>query len=226
MIRLEGLCRSIERGGHRVAVADGIWAEFPAGRSVALLGRNGAGKSTLLRMIAGLTRPDAGRIRRSGSVSWPVGFAGGFHPDLTGEANLRVLACLYGIPSSGLLGFVRDHSGLGAALAEPFRAYSSGMRARLAFTASMAIRFDTYLVDEITAVGDQQFRAWSEAMLAERLQRAGAIVISHSLPLLRRVCDCGAVLENGRLAFFDRLEPAIERHLADLAMTVPESRRR
>lgn len=223
MIRLEGVGRSIRRGGRRIAVADGIWAEFPAGRSVALLGRNGAGKSTLLRMIAGLTPPDRGRIRRQGQVSWPVGFAGGFHPDLSGNANLGLLARLYAVDAAALRDFVATHSGLGDALAQPFRVYSSGMRARLAFTASMAIRFDTYLVDEVTAVGDQAFRAQSEAMLADRLSRAGAIVVSHSLPLLRRICDCGAVLEGGRLVFHDDLETAIAEHLSDLARTVPES---
>ncbi|MEI4473076.1 ABC transporter ATP-binding protein [Frigidibacter sp. MR17.24] len=221
MITLEGVSRSLRRGGSTLVVADRIWAAFPPGRSVALLGRNGAGKSTLLRMIAGLTPPDAGRVRRRGSVSWPVGFAGGFHPDLTGAANLALVARLYGVDPAQLVDFVTRQADLGPALSQPFRLYSSGMRARLAFSASMAIRFDTYLVDEITAVGDQAFRARSEALLADRLGRSGAIVVSHSLPLLRRVCDCGAVLEAGRLTLHDDLEAAIAHHLADLREPSP-----
>lgn len=190
-------------------VAQGIAARFPAGQATALLGRNGAGKSSLLAMIAGTLRPDAGRVERQGTVSWPVGFAGAFHPDLTGAQNTRFVARVYGVDSRALLGFVRAVSGLEDAMRQPVRRYSSGMRARLGFAISMGIPFDMYLVDEVTAVGDAAFRRDTSELLKARLGQAGAIVVSHAPAQLRGLCTAGAVLEQGRLRMFDDLEAAI-----------------
>ncbi|MFP7572447.1 ABC transporter ATP-binding protein [Marivita sp. S2033] len=190
-------------------VAEGLNAVFPKGQATALLGRNGAGKSSLLAMIAGSLRADAGRVLRHGTVSWPVGFAGAFHPDLSGAQNTRFVARVYGVDSRGLLNFVREVSGLDEAMRQPVRRYSSGMRARLGFAISMGIPFDMYLVDEVTAVGDAAFRRESSALLKARLGQAGAIVVSHAPAQLRGLCSAGAVLENGKLRMFDDLEAAI-----------------
>ncbi|MDJ1008507.1 MAG: ABC transporter ATP-binding protein [Paracoccaceae bacterium] len=211
-IALEGLSKAFVRNGVHTIVADRIDAVFPAGRTVGLLGRNGAGKSTLLRMIAGLVEPDGGAIRRHGSVSWPVGFAGSFHGDLTGAENVRFVARVYGVDTDDLLAYVADFAELGRQFSTPFRTYSAGMRARLAFAVSMGVPFDTYLVDEVTAVGDARFRAKSEAVLADRLTTSGAVVVSHSLQMLARLCDAGAVLADGRLHWFDDIMAAIDLH--------------
>lgn len=190
-------------------VAQGITATFPTGQATALLGRNGAGKSSLLAMIAGTLRADAGQVVRHGTVSWPVGFAGAFHPDLTGAQNTRFVARVYGVDSRALLGFVSDVAGLGDQMRQPVRRYSSGMRARLGFAISMGIPFDMYLVDEVTAVGDAVFRRESSDLLKARLGQAGAIVVSHAPAQLRGLCSAGAVLQEGRLRMFDDLEDAI-----------------
>ncbi|MEM9845080.1 MAG: ATP-binding cassette domain-containing protein, partial [Pseudomonadota bacterium] len=76
---------------------DALSLSLPVGKSLALLGRNGAGKSTLLQLIAGTLKPDSGYIRSAGTISWPVGFAGSFHPDLTGGQNIRFIARIYGV---------------------------------------------------------------------------------------------------------------------------------
>ena len=212
MIRLIDLHKGLGRGGARKVIARGIDALFPSGRSVALLGRNGAGKSSLLKIIAGTMASDRGHVLRRGSVSWPVGFAGSFHPDLTGAQNVRFVARVYGVDTDELIAFVGAFSELGAHLHRPFRGYSAGMRARLAFGTSMGIRFDTYLVDEVTSVGDAAFRQKSREVFAERMARSGAIVVSHNMEALRGMCDAGAVLENGRLEYFDDLEAAITRY--------------
>lgn len=216
-IRLNGLWKTYRVAGIETVVAAGIDAEFPSGRAVALLGRNGAGKSSLLRMIAGSMAPDAGTVEREGSVSWPVGFAGSFHGDLTGAENARFVARLYGVETAALLDFVAEFAELGPRLHAPFRTYSSGMRARLAFAVSMAVPFDTYLVDEVTSVGDARFRAKSEAMLAERMGTSGAIIVSHALPLVERLCDLGAVLNEGRITLHDSVGEAIAHHRALMA---------
>ncbi len=216
MIRLQNLTKTYFLNGRRKTVADNITQVFPSGASVALLGRNGAGKSSLLRMIAGGMLPTSGKIYSTGTISWPVGFAGSFHPDLTGAQNARFVARIYGVDTDDMIAFVRDFAALGDHFFLPFRSYSAGMRARLAFGVSMAIPFDTYLIDEVTAVGDANFRNKSNEVLHERLKGAGAIVVSHSMPTLKEICDCGAVLEDGRMTFYNRLEDAIDHHLSNM----------
>ncbi|MBW7921586.1 MAG: ATP-binding cassette domain-containing protein [Rubellimicrobium sp.] len=217
MIRLDHLTKTFTLQGARKVVARDICATFPKGRSVALLGRNGAGKSTLLGMIAGTVAPTSGRVVSKGTISWPVGFAGSFHPDLSGLQNTRFVARIYGVDSGELVDFVEDFAGLGAHFRLPLRSYSSGMKARLAFGVSMGIAFDTYLVDEVTSVGDAAFRARADALFKARMAGAGAVVVSHSTGTLRRLCDMGAVLEDGRLTFHDDLEAAIAAHARNMA---------
>ncbi len=205
MIALKNIHKTFVLNGQRKVVADGISLTFPAGRAVALLGRNGAGKSTLLKMIAGGMRPDRGRIIRKGSVSWPVGFAGSFHPELTGLQNTRFIARIQGVDSDELADFVQDFAGLGGHFHLPVRTYSSGMRSRLAFAVSMGIHFDTYLVDEITAVGDEEFRRKSDAMFAARIEQSGTIMVTHSLGQAQRLCQHAVVLEEGKVRFFENV---------------------
>ncbi len=212
MIRLEGLSKTFVLNGTSKVVADDINMVFPAGVSVALLGRNGAGKSTLLSMISGFVAPDRGRILVSGTLSWPVGFSGSFHPDLTGGQNVRFIARVYGVDTDSLIAFVRDFADIGDHFDLPVRSYSSGMRSRLSFGVSMGIKFDTYLVDEITAVGDADFKRKSQAVFQERMRTSGSIFVSHSMSGVRSFCEAGAVLDKGHLFYFDDINEAIAVH--------------
>lgn len=212
MIRLENLNKSFWLDGHRTVVANNINFTFPSGVSVALLGRNGAGKSTLLSMIAGTTLPDSGQIEISGTVSWPVGFKGSFHRDLTGMQNTRFIARVYGVDTDALSDFVANFAELGAHFHLPLRTYSSGMRSRLSFGISMGIRFDTYLVDEVTSVGDAIFKVKSRQLFLQRIGKSAAIVVSHSMATIRSFCTSGVVLERGNLSYFEDLDEAIAQH--------------
>jgi capsular polysaccharide transport system ATP-binding protein len=213
VIRFENLTKSFWLRGERKVVIDDLNLTLPTGRSLALLGRNGAGKSTLLQMIAGTMRPDSGRIVSDGTLSWPVGFGGSFHGELTGAQNVRFIARIYGVDTGELCDFVEDFAELGKSFHMPVRSYSSGMRSRLTFGASMGIHFDTYLVDEVTAVGDAVFRRKSRAVFVDRMKYSSAIMVSHSMNQLREFCDSGIVLENGQMQYFDDLEDAIAMHL-------------
>jgi capsular polysaccharide transport system ATP-binding protein len=217
VVRLENLTKTFVLEGRRKTIADNITATFPTGRSVALLGRNGAGKSSLLQMIAGTMRPTSGRILSTGTISWPVGFAGSFHADLTGLQNVRFIARIYGVDSDELVAFVEEFAGLGQHFRLPLRSYSSGMKSRLAFGASMGIAFDTYLVDEVTAVGDAAFKTKSTEVFRARMAKAGAVVVTHAMGQVRELCDAGAVLENGRLVYYDDVNDAIAHHNRNMA---------
>lgn len=217
MIRLENLSKSFWVRGQRKVVIDHVNIDLPAGRSLALLGRNGAGKSTLMDIIAGLQKPDTGRVVRDGTVSWPVGFGASFHRELTGAQNVRFIARVYGVDTDALIAFVEDFAELGKHFHMPVRSYSQGMRGRLTFGTSMGIHFDTYLVDEVTAVGDAAFKRKSRAVFKERMKTSSAVLVSHEMRQIRQFCDAGVVLENGQVTYFDDLEEAIRQHEALLA---------
>lgn len=212
MIILKNLTKSFKVGNQKKYVARNINAVFPEKTSVALLGRNGAGKSTLLKVIGGTMAPDNGRVLSKGRISWQIGFAGSFHPDLTGAQNTRFIARIYGVDTESLMHYVQDFAELGPSFYMPFRTYSSGMKARLAFGVSMGIPFSYYLIDEVTSVGDASFKAKCSEILREKLAGAGAIVVSHSDSTLRSLCTAGAVLEAGVLTYYDDVEEAITHH--------------
>lgn len=221
MIRFVNLSKSFAtpNGGRKYLVRNSS-VTFPTGSIVGLMGRNGAGKSTLLRIIAGTQDPDSGRIIRQGTVSWPIGFAGSFHGDLTGAQNTRFVARIYGADTEALMAYVEEFSELGDFFHMPFRTYSSGMRSRLAFGVSMGIPFDTYLIDEVTSVGDQNFREKCTQVFHSRLKHAGAIMVSHSLSQIRDICHSGAVLNNGELTYYDDVREAIEVHRENMQANI------
>ena len=212
MIRFESLSKSFMVRGQRKLVIDDLNLTLPTGVSLALLGRNGAGKSTLLDLIAGTQRPNTGRVVSDGTISWPVGFGSSFHRELTGAQNVRFVARIYGVDTDVLVAFVENFAELGKHFYMPVRTYSQGMRARLGFGTSMGIQFDTYLVDEVTAVGDASFRQKSHAVFRERVKSSSAILVSHDMRQIKQFCDAGIVLENGRLEYFQDLDEAIALH--------------
>lgn len=217
MIRLENVSKVWSLDGKRKVVARGLSVTFPSNVSVGLLGRNGTGKSTLLRMIGGVMEPTSGRIVSTGSISPPVSFGGSFHGEMTGRQNVRFVGRIYGVDTDELCAFVEDFAELGVHFGLPVRTYSSGMRSRLAFGVSMGIGFDTYLIDEVTSVGDADFKARCAEVLDERMKTSGAIVVTHSMAQIRRLCRSGAVLEDGRITYYEDVEEAIAHHQANLA---------
>lgn len=212
MIRFERVSKSYLADGRRKWLLRDVSMAWPRGCSVGLLGRNGAGKSTLLKMIGGSIEPDSGAIRRRGRISWPLGFTGGFHGSLTGAQNARFVARIYGVDTDDMLARVDDFSELGPFLHMPVSTYSSGMRARLAFAVSMAIDFDVYLVDEITAVGDAAFKRKCLEAFRAKLGRADVIMVSHAPATILEYCQAGVVIEGGRLSWHTDVREALAEH--------------
>lgn len=212
MIGLRNAAKSFRAGPERRVILDGVSLDLPSGRSIGVFGANGSGKSTLVRLIAGVEPLDAGRVIRAGRVSFPLGFGGTFHPHLTGRENVRFLARVYGAQVEPVLDYVERFAELGGYFRAPVETYSSGMTARLAFGACLAIRFDLYLIDEVTAVGDARFRRKCQEAFEARAAEADVIIVSHDEGTIRAWCDMGIVLADGRLEVFEDLDMAMERH--------------
>lgn len=221
MIRLERLSKRFRRDGVVRHILTDVTFTIPSDQNLALLGRNGAGKSTLLRLIAGTLKPDSGRVVSSRRLSWPMGFSGSFHPSLTGAQNARFVARIYGRDTAALLREVEDFAELGSFFHLPVSTYSSGMRARLAFAVSMAVDFETYLVDEVIGVGDTRFRRKCAAAFRDRMGRANVIMISHNAATLKQFCEAGIILEAGRLTYFPDISAAIAAHESNMASPPP-----
>ena len=208
MIELKNVSKIYRTVGGENVVLDSISFTFPARTNIGILGKNGAGKSTLMRIVAGTEQPDTGEVTRQGSVSWPIGFGGGFNGSLSGEENCRFVARIYGADVDEVVGFTMHFAELGDYFHMPVKTYSSGMRARLAFGLSMAIEFDVYLVDEVTAVGDSRFQQKCREAFRERSGRSSVIIVSHQLNTIKDYCQRCAVLSDGRLLSFDSIDDA------------------
>lgn len=192
-------------------VLEGISFSIPPNTNIGLVGRNGAGKSTLLNLLGSVDVPTRGEVERRCRVSWPLGFGGGLQGSLTGRQNAKFLCRIHGNDAdlSARLDFVREFSELGEAFEEPVKTYSTGMRARLNFSLSLAFDFDVYLVDEITAVGDAAFRKKTRNAFAALAKRAGLIMVSHGEDTLRQFCTAGIFLHGGKAHWFDRIDDAL-----------------
>lgn len=177
---------------------------------LAVLGRNGQGKSTLIKILGGALPQTGGRVNWRMSPSWPIGFGGGFQGSLSGIDNVRFLSRLYEKDFAETLARVDDFAELGAALKNPVKHYSSGMRARLAFGLSLAIEFDCYLIDEVVAVGDARFQQKCREELFERRAHKAFIMASHDTHLVTEQCDRAIIIEGGKAKVFEDVGEATE----------------
>lgn len=208
MIVLEHVRRDYPTRHGPATVLSDLSFQIGHGEKVGIIGKNGAGKSTMIRLISGAEKPDAGKVRRNMSVSWPLAFAGGFQPGLNGRDNLRFICRIYGRDWREHIDFVDEFTELGRYLREPVSTYSSGMRSRLAFALSMVVDFDCYLIDEVMAVGDHRFHErCHEELFVKRADKA-MIFVSHDPGFIRDRCERASVLRDGFLHNFDDLEHA------------------
>lgn len=208
MISLEGVQRKYPTRHGNITVLKDVNFKIQPGEKVGIVGRNGAGKSTMIRLISGAEKPNAGRVTRTMSVSWPLAFGGGFQGTLTGLDNLRFICRIYGDDWRKHVDYVQDFTELDRFLYEPVKTYSSGMRSRLAFALSMVIDFDCFLIDEIMAVGDHRFHERCHIELFEKRAHHAMVFVSHDPNFIRSMCSRASVLEGGYLHNFDDLDQA------------------
>ena len=209
MIVCENLKKSYPMGHGRKEVLKGLNLTIAKGEKVGLLGRNGAGKTTLIKMIGGVEMPTSGKVHRHMTISWPLGFGGGFQGSLTGYDNARFIARIYGRKYGEIKDYVEDFSELGRQLQMPVKTYSSGMRARLAFALSLVIEFDCYLIDEVILVGDQNFHRKCHYELFEKRADRALILASHSAEIIREFCVRAMIIHNGKGTAYGDVDEAL-----------------
>jgi capsular polysaccharide transport system ATP-binding protein len=214
MIEVKNLTKSFNYQGKKTTIFKDLNFIIQTGESIAILGANGAGKSTLLRILGGIDLPDSGTIHTDSTISWPVGLVGGFQGSLTGRENVTFVSRIYAekrkVPEK--VRYVEEFAELGAYFDRPFKTYSSGMRSRVTFGLSMAFDFDVYLIDEVTAAGDQRFRERSKRLLMERKKVSDFLMVDHNLWGLKLHCDRAFILEGGKIEEFDDLDEAVSLH--------------
>jgi ABC-2 type transport system ATP-binding protein/lipopolysaccharide transport system ATP-binding protein len=213
--RRNSLKERIVRG--RARNAEDFWAvrdvnlQIPKGSVYGLVGHNGSGKSTLLKMIGGIYRPTEGSIATDGRVAALIELGAGFHPDMTGRENIGLNGSILGLPRKEIAAVTEeiiDFSGLGDFIDDPVKHYSSGMYVRLGFSVAVHMKPDVLLIDEVLAVGDEEFqRKCFDHLYALRRSGRTIIVVSHGLGQLEGLCDEIAWLERGVM---QQSGPAVE----------------
>jgi capsular polysaccharide transport system ATP-binding protein len=220
MLELRQLTKSYpSRSGRRYIFRD-LSFTFPAGANIGLIGRNGAGKSTLLRLLGGIDTPDHGAVITDARISFPVALGGGFLQNLTARDNVAFVGRIHGAHGAELRRLIRrveDFAEIGDYFDLPMNSFSSGMRSRVAFGMSMAFDFDYYLIDEVMAVGDAQFKSKSKAVLLDKLKHANLILTSHSMGDIRQFCNVVVHVDGGHVTVYEDVEAGIRAYQGNLA---------
>jgi capsular polysaccharide transport system ATP-binding protein len=209
MIAFEEVSKSFATNKGRKVILDRASFRIEPGNSLGILARNGAGKTTIINMIAGLEKPDEGRILRDARISFPLGFMGGLVTRHTATENARYIARLYSLDPDYVEAFCRWMAGIGDYFDMPVGTYSQGMRARFSFSLMLALEFDYYLIDEgMPNTTDVEFNKRAGAMLRDRLKNATVVIVSHQAGTLEKFARSAAVLHNGQIYMFETLEEA------------------
>ncbi len=212
------------RGSYAVrwAVRD-LDLDIAVGETFGIIGGNGAGKSTTLKLLAGILVPDTGTVVTRGRVSALLELGAGFHPELSGRENVFLNGAILGLSRRALIDRYDEivaFSGLGRHMEDPIKTYSSGMYARLGFAVAVNVDPDILLIDEVLAVGDEQFqRACAEKITELRSAGRTVVVVSHALGQLRTMCDRVAWFAEGRLAGIGPSSKTIDDYLESVHPT-------
>lgn len=213
MFELRNVTKSYLTPNGRRYVFRNLTLAIPPGKNIGLIGRNGAGKSTLMRLLGGADVPDSGSIVTDRSISWPVGLTGGFQGSMTGRDNIKFVCRIYGAEGESMrekIRFVQEFAEIGDWIDEPIKTYSSGMRSRVAFGLSMAFDFDYYLIDEVMSVGDAQFKRKCADVFEERLKKSNIVLVSHSMPEIKKLCDIVLLVRGGEIHVYDDVDEGIQ----------------
>jgi ABC-type polysaccharide/polyol phosphate transport system ATPase subunit len=207
--------------GEDVWALSGVSLAAQPGEAVGLVGRNGSGKTTLLKLIAGIIKPTRGTIAVGGRVASLLELGAGFHPEFTGRENVYLNGALYGLRRGQireLMDEIVDFAGIGHYADLPVRTYSAGMYMRLGFAVAAHVDADVLLLDEIFAVGDEEFQRKCFGKISQFKQTGGTIVfVSHDASAVERLCERAVLLREGMVDFDGPTHEAILRYRSHLA---------
>lgn len=194
--------------------------EIPTGTTFGFVGANGAGKSTMLKVLARILVPDKGSIQINGRVSALLELGAGFHPELTGRENVFLNGSILGLSAASIrtkFDSIVEFAGLEAFIDQPVKTYSSGMFARLGFSVAVAVEPDILLVDEVLAVGDEQFqRRCTEKMDELRSGGRTVVLVSHGLAQVQQICDNAIWLDKGEVQKVGHTEDVVAAYLGSV----------
>lgn len=186
-----------------VTALDGVSFELEAGDRLGLVGANGAGKTTLLKVLYGIYEPTAGRLDIRGKVDALFNINLGFRPEATGRRNIVLRGLINGWTEAQIAERTEEiieFSELGEFIDMPFKSYSQGMGARLAFAIATTLEPEILLMDEWIGAGDASFQKKATDRMNALAEKAGIIVLaSHSEELLKKTCNKRLELEKGRV---------------------------
>ena len=209
MLEFENVSKSFWTGTQRKVILEQASFKVELGHSLGILASNGTGKTTIINMMAGLEKPDEGKITRGCRISFPLGFMGGVVSRHTAKENSRYIARLYGLDPDYVEAFCRWLTGIAEYFDMPVGTYSQGMRSRFTFSLMLALDFDIYLIDEgMPQTTDAEFNRKAGEILRERLETTTVVIVSHQPSTLERFARSAAVLRDGKLTMFDTLEEA------------------
>jgi len=183
---------------------------FGKDERVGILAAPGTGKSSIARLLSGIEKPDSGNIYREGKTSWPIGFAGGFHPELTGAQNITFLSELVGQDPLESIAFCIEFADLGESMGKKIKAYSSMERAIVSYSFSLSVSCDMYIADEVIGVGDPDMRLKCSAILDQRLENAGLIFLSKNPAQLEKHCTRYLLLIESKLVPCENLDVGVK----------------
>ncbi|MET4782118.1 ABC transporter ATP-binding protein [Glaciihabitans sp. UYNi722] len=199
---------------------DDVSFDVPAGSTFGLIGSNGSGKSTLLKCLANIYYPNEGSITHFGKIAAMLEVGSGFHAELSGRENVFLNASILGMSKKDVtrkFDEIVDFSGVEQFIDQPVKNYSSGMYVRLGFAIAINVDPDILVVDEVLAVGDQDFQEKCFQKFRD-LKKAGktVILVSHSMGSVQAMCDNVAWLDHGHLRSVGDAKPTIDAYLDSL----------
>ncbi|NJL92463.1 MAG: ABC transporter ATP-binding protein [Anaerolineae bacterium] len=221
---MTGLARRVRPGGRQQAARADFWAlqevsfSIPQGQILGIIGHNGAGKSTLLKLLSRIYAPTSGRIRLRGRLGSLLEVGTGFHPELTGRANVALYGAILGLSNREIarkFDEIVTFAEIETFLDTPVKFYSSGMYMRLAFAVAAHLDAENLLVDEVLAVGDVAFQQKCLAKMGQIARDEGRtiLLVSHNMQAIKRLCQRALLLEKGRLVMDDQAETVINHYL-------------
>jgi ABC-2 type transport system ATP-binding protein len=201
-----------------VKALDNVSLEIQHGDRVGLIGHNGAGKSTLLRVLSRIYEPTSGQLRMEGKASPLLDLMFGIEPESTGYENIVTRGMLLGLTRKEInerIPSIAEFTGLGDYLYMPTRTYSAGMQLRLAFGVATSIAPEILVLDEVVGTGDLNFLEKAKGRLNELIQKSSIVILAtHSLDMIKDVCNKVILLKEGRLEFMGDVAEGIEKYQA------------